>query len=104
MANKNSEKKKATTKKKAETPKKQEVKKQERYILFKNGKEKKIIGEDGKFWFCEGTQYRKLSDLIQDVIFKEEQIEILIEETKEEKPEPIFEEGFDNIPDVSDLH
>lgn len=102
-------------------PKKKEAKMIERYLLLKNGVEKKIIAETGKYWICEDAQYRKLSDMIWEVglrealneeaveeteeIASEEAVQEIVQEVVEENTEPIpvFEEGFDNIPTMDDI-
>ena len=76
----------------------------EHYIIFVNGTEKKITGENGKYWFCEdGTQHRKLSPNIREVVMRREEVEKPVEEESEEKTAEELDEGFDQIPDVSDL-
>lgn len=33
--------------------------KYERYLILPDGEQLKIIGEDGIYWYCEGTQFFK---------------------------------------------
>lgn len=89
-------------------PKKKDSTRLERYIVFRDGTEKRIVDENGKYWICEDAQYRKLNGAIIDVVERKEQIEETIpeterDETKEEKTVSEFEEGFDNIPEVTEL-
>lgn len=53
-------------------------------LVFKNGKERIITGEDGKFWICGDERFRKLGKQIAGV--KEEAI--TAESTPEAKPKP----------------
>lgn len=61
-------KKKDTTEKVKVTKKKEVAKKKEviGYIVTKDGKKYEVIGENGKYWICKNTQFRKLN-----VVFEE---------------------------------
>ena len=71
-----------------------ELEEQARYVIFKNGEQKKIVGETGKYWICENGQYRKLSNDIEEV-----RVVVEIEEKESEE----FDKGFENIPDASEI-
>ena len=50
-------------------------------IVMKNGAEFPIIGEDGKYFYCGNTQFRKSNPMIAE-------IRELVEEVGEEPVEP----------------
>jgi len=87
-----------------------------KFIIFHDGRKKEVTGETGKYWICDSVQYRKSNSDIADVVVeritvpKEPKEPEQAEETEEQKEakeefEPIieFEEGFDKMPDLSDI-
>ena len=82
-----------------------------RYLFFKNGDKKEIIGENGKYWLCDGAQYGKSNTSIAKIVEEkvEKETKAVEKETKSKpkskskKAKKEFDEGFDQIPDVSDL-
>lgn len=51
----------------------------ERYLLIPYDVQRRIIGEDGKYWYCEGTQFFK--HLGYEVV--EQEVEEKVEEEAE---------------------
>ena len=51
----------------AEATKKKEVKKTIGTVVTKNGKKYEVTGENGKYWICKNTQFRKMN-----VVFEKE--------------------------------
>lgn len=49
--------------------------KKQRVVVLKTGEEFPIVGENGRYWLCEGANFRKSNREIQE-----------IKETKAEKP------------------
>lgn len=43
-----------------------------KYLVFKDGKKKEILEENGKFYFCKDSQFRKSNDSIAGIELKEE--------------------------------
>lgn len=43
---------------------------EKRYLEMKSGKKYEIIGENGRFWLCKGTQFRKTNPDILRVSVK----------------------------------
>ena len=78
---------------------------EKRYVIFKDGKKKAITGENGKYWICGKTQFRKASSEIAEIIVEkaEEKAEPMKKKSAGKKKDVKFEEGFDKIPDVSDI-
>lgn len=74
-------------------------------LVLNDGREFKITGETGKYWICKNAQFRKSNPAILDVIEKEPaKKKKAKEETVEEvKVNEEFDEGFEMIPDISDL-
>lgn len=56
----------------------------EQCLVFSTGERFPIIGENGKYWFCEGTQFRKSNPAIERV------------EPMRMQEEPIAEEVMEN--------
>ena len=84
------------------------AKEKKRIIVFKDGSKKEIIGESGKYWLCKDTQLRKNNSSIAEVV--EEKIEKPAEtkskpksKSKKQPQDLELDEGFEKIPDVSDL-
>lgn len=44
---------------------------QAKTLILKNGSKHKIKGSNGRFWFCEGTQFRKSNPDIKEIIYAE---------------------------------
>ena len=57
----------------------------EKILILKDGSSYKIIKEDKKYYWCDGTQFRKNNKEIKEVVKKKE------------------EEAFDNLPDVKEI-
>ena len=90
------------------------AKSKKRFIVFHDGSKKEITGETGKYWICDSAQYRKMNSDIAEVV--EEKVPAQKDqkqekasrskkesEAKEYEPIPEFEEGFDNLPDPSEI-
>lgn len=39
-----------------------------KFLLFRNGREYKVLSENGKYYFCNGTQFRKMNPAIAQVL------------------------------------
>lgn len=82
------------------------AKEKKRFMVFRDGTEKEITGQDGKYYYSGDTTYRILSDSIVE-IREEKKASATKKKTSEEKKEVVEEDEFagefDNIPDVSDL-
>ena len=51
-----------------------------KYLVFKDGEKKEILEENGKYYICKNSQWRKASDCIAG-------IEMVAEEKKAEYPQ-----------------
>ena len=81
---------------------------EKRYIVFRDGSKKLITNEDGKYYYVKGSQYRKASTDILEIVTEQAEEKPKAETSKKnkassKKKEKKFEEGFDVIPDVSDI-
>ena len=41
--------------------------KAETFLVMKNGDRYKIVGENERYWLCEGTQFKKSNPLIEKI-------------------------------------
>ena len=76
-----------------------------RFLIFKDGTEKEITDENGKYWICGDTQYRKANpDIVK--IKKEsvkEDVHAKKQATKKKEDTKEFDKGFDKIPETDDI-
>lgn len=84
------------------------AKEKKRFMVFRDGTEKEITRQDGKYYYSGDAAYRILSDSIVE-IREEKKAPASKKKAEEPKEEVVAEEEepfageFDNIPDVSDL-
>ena len=92
------------------------AKEKKRIIVFKDGTRKEIVGENGKYWLCKDTQLRKnnrdIAEVVEEKAEKAEEPKPAKEKETKSKPKTKskkqsqdleLDEGFEKIPDVSDL-
>ena len=78
---------------------------EKRILVFRDGTTKTITDENGKYWICGKTQFRKSNpDIVEVKTEKAEEKKEPAKKKKEtKKKDKEFEQGFDVMPDVSDI-